>query len=147
MSEKTARCCLADVVAMAQRRPKTRMPNSFVWLGIAFAAAGATKLAFGGSVDWPTLGFIQVVTNTFSAPTSIAHAGDASQRIFVEEQKGRVWIIQSSNVPAQPFLDITNRVLNTGSEQGLLGLAFPPGYSTNAHFYVHYTLQPHAPPL
>src|SRR5260370_3849314 len=104
---------------------------SCVSLGLAVAAVCATKLVFANSVDWPLLGFDQVVTNTFSSPTSITHAGDGSQRIFVQEQGGRVWIIQTNFVLAQPFLDITCRVL-AGGEQGLLGLAFPPSYSTNA---------------
>jgi glucose/arabinose dehydrogenase len=36
------------------------------------------------------------------------------------------------------FLDIRNRV-QYGGEQGLLGLAFDPGYATNRRFYVAYT--------
>jgi glucose/arabinose dehydrogenase len=91
------------------------------------------------AIDWPTLSFTQVVTNTFSHPTVISHAGDTSGRLFVVEQPGRVWIVQSNNVLAPPFLDISNRVMSTGAEQGLLGLAFPPGFSTNNHFYVDYT--------
>src|SRR5438094_6106677 len=113
---------------------------------LALAVLGATKSAFADSVDWPTLGFVQVVTNAFSAPTSITHAGDGTQRIFVEEQQGRIYIIQNlgliNSVIPEPFLNITNRVLSAGVEQGLLGLAFPPDYSTNPHFYVNYTRRP-----
>jgi len=32
--------------------------------------------------------------------------------------------------------------VRTGAEQGLLGLAFPPGSSTKTHFYVDYTRKP-----
>jgi glucose/arabinose dehydrogenase len=39
------------------------------------------------------------------------------------------------------FLDITSRVLSTGNEQGLLGLAFHPQYSVNGRFFVYYTRQ------
>jgi len=47
-------------------------------------------------------------------------------------------------VLTEPFLDITGRVLSAGagSEQGLLGIAFPPGFKTNSHFYVDYTRRP-----
>jgi hypothetical protein len=82
-------------------------------------------------IEWPILGFPLAVTNTFNFPTSMTHAGDGSQRLFVVEQPGLVWIIQTNTVLNQPFLDISDRVLNTGAEQGLLGLAFPSGYSTN----------------
>jgi len=102
---------------------------------------GGANLALGQPIDWPTLGFTRILTNAFSAPTCIAHAGDGSQRLFVVEQDGRVWIARSNSVMTQPFLEVTNRVLR-GAEQGLLGLAFPPGFSTTAHFYVDYTRKP-----
>jgi len=37
-----------------------------------------------------------------------------------------------------PFLNISGQV-TSGGEQGLLGLAFPPGFSTRQDFYVNYT--------
>jgi glucose/arabinose dehydrogenase len=88
------------------------------------------------AVDWPVPGFNQYVTNIFSCPTCISHAGDGSQRLFVAEKAGRIWTIQNSNVLAQPFLDISNRVLN--STGGLLGMAFSPGFGTNGRVYVCY---------
>lgn len=94
----------------------------------------------GAAVDWPALGFTPTVTNVFNRPTCIAHAGDGSQRLFVAEQPGVIWLIQDSNVQAEPFLNITDRVNSVGAEQGLLGVAFPSGFSTNHHFYVDYTI-------
>ena len=41
--------------------------SSLPW-ALALAATGAANAAFGESVDWPTLGFAQVVTNTFRVP-------------------------------------------------------------------------------
>ena len=38
--------------------------------------------------------------------------------------------------------DIRARVDDSGNEQGLLGLAFDPGYASNGHFYVYYTYDP-----
>ncbi len=90
-------------------------------------------------IDWPTLGFTQVVTNTFLAPTTLTHAGDGSQRLFVVEQRGRIWVVQSNSVAPGPFLDISPRVLSAGAEQGLLGLAFSPAFAANHSFYVDYT--------
>jgi glucose/arabinose dehydrogenase len=96
---------------------------------------------YPGKVDWPLLGFTQAVSNTFNHPVVITHAGDNSARLFVAEQSGRIWIVQGNSVVTQPFLNIIQRVLSLGAEQGLLGLAFPPGFSTNNHFYVDYTRQ------
>src|ERR1700752_735042 len=103
---------------------------------LAFALLLTLSRNFGAhaAVDWPTLGFTQIVTNTFIAPTGITHAGDGSQRLFVTEQGGRIWIIQNNSVLPQPFLNITNRVTSAGPEQGLLGLAFPPGFPAKNHF-------------
>jgi len=125
------------------KRCTVRMKKGFSSLpwALALAATCAADTAFGDSVDWPTLGFVQVATNIFSSPTSISHPGDGTSRLFVEEQKGRIWIIQGNAVLVRPFLDISDSV-RTGAEQGLLGLAFPPGSSTKTHFYVDYTRKP-----
>jgi len=37
------------------------------------------------------------------------------------------------------FLDIATKVNQTGSERGLLGLAFHPQFATNGYFFVNYT--------
>ena len=86
----------------------------------------------------PALAFTPVASG-LASPTVITHAGDGSGRLFVVEQGGRVRIVSSGGVllPA-PFLDISGRLVS-GGEQGLLGLAFPPGYSAKRYFYVNYT--------
>jgi glucose/arabinose dehydrogenase len=78
----------------------------------------------------------------FSRPTDIRNAGDGSNRLFVTEQTGRIYVfanrpdVSSKSV----FLDITGRVLYASfSEMGLLGLAFHPDYEDNGYFFVYYT--------
>jgi glucose/arabinose dehydrogenase len=93
-------------------------------------------------VDWPTIGFSAAGTNAFTHPTLITHAGDGSQRLFVGEQTGQVWIIESNSVLPEAFLDIRPKLLSAGPEQGLLGLAFPPAYAGKGHFYADYTRSP-----
>jgi glucose/arabinose dehydrogenase len=74
----------------------------------------------------------------FNRPVDIAHCGDS--RLFVVEQAGYIWVVDSLGVKsAQPFLDIRTRVLSSGNEQGLLGLAFHPNYAQNGYFFVYYT--------
>ena len=75
----------------------------------------------------------------FSSPIDLTNAGD--KRIFVVEQAGRIFILDSAGVrKTTPFLNIRTRVLS-GGERGLLGLAFPPDYADSGFFYVNYTMQ------
>jgi glucose/arabinose dehydrogenase len=80
---------------------------------------------------------VQVATG-FTNPLDIQQAGDGSGRLFVVEQAGRIKIIQNGNVLAAPFLDVSSEIVS-GGEEGLLGLAFHPNFSTNGCFYVNYT--------
>jgi glucose/arabinose dehydrogenase len=76
----------------------------------------------------------------FTNPIDVANAGDS--RIFVVEQAGRIYIVDSLGVKkTTPFLNIVSRVLS-GGERGLLGLAFSPDYASTGYFYVNYTRQP-----
>jgi glucose/arabinose dehydrogenase len=59
-------------------------------------------------------------------------------RQFVVEKPGRIRIIKNGVLLPQPFLDLVGSV-STGGEQGLLGLAFHPEYSSNGRFVVNYT--------
>jgi len=67
-----------------------------------------------------------------SQPLFVGHADDDSGRLFVLERAGRIRIISAAgSLLATPFLDIASLVGDSGSEQGLLGLAFHPSYETN----------------
>ncbi|HWM31860.1 MAG TPA: PQQ-dependent sugar dehydrogenase [Methyloceanibacter sp.] len=66
-----------------------------------------------------------------------APKGDPS-RLFIVEKKGVIKILDldSGNVLATPFLDVSGEVQMTG-EKGLLGLAFDPDFADNGFFYVN----------
>jgi glucose/arabinose dehydrogenase len=72
------------------------------------------------------------------APTAIAASPDASGRLFVAEQAGRIRLIDHRRVVGRPYLDIRGRVLS-GGERGLLSLAFHPRFARNGWFFVAYT--------
>ena len=81
--------------------------------------------------------FESIPTNaTFDNVTDITHAGD--ERLFVAERAGTIKILHP-NGTSSLFLDIRDRVLDSGAEQGFFGLAFHPDYATNGYFYVTYT--------
>ncbi|MFZ0391143.1 MAG: PQQ-dependent sugar dehydrogenase [Calditrichia bacterium] len=78
---------------------------------------------------------------SFSQPLELQHPGDGTDRLFVVEKTGRIQVFlnDSSTTHKQLFLDISSRVNSSGSEEGLLGLAFHPQYQSNGYFYVDYT--------
>jgi glucose/arabinose dehydrogenase len=86
-------------------------------------------------IDWPQLRITQIATGA-QYPAQITHAGDGSGRIFVVQEPGQVRIIRNGSFLSTNFLDISGRVNLCG--RGLCSIAFPPGYSTNQHFYVQY---------
>ena len=53
-------------------------------------------------------------------------------------QDGQIIIWDGTQVLPTPFLDI-DPIVQSGGEQGLLGLAFHPDYESNGYFYVNYT--------
>lgn len=79
------------------------------------------------------------VANGFQRPVLVTNAGDKSNRLFVVEKPGRIRVIKSGLLLAQPFLDISSLVGSDGNEQGLLGLAFHPDFEQNGRFFVAYT--------
>src|SRR5262249_40927117 len=71
-------------------------------------------------------------------PVLVTYAPDASGRLFIVEQTGRIRIYQGGKLLATPFLSITSQV-SKDYEQGLLGLAFHPSFKTNHKLYVNFT--------
>ena len=74
---------------------------------------------------------VQPLITNLDNPTSIAHAGDGTGRLFITEQDGRILVYDGTQILAAPFLDIMTEVDDAGSEEGLLGLAFHPEFASN----------------
>jgi glucose/arabinose dehydrogenase len=109
--------------------------------GLSFVTLPRVSAGTGGSMapeaTWPDIA-INLVTAGLNSPVYITHAGDTSGRIFIVERPGRIRIFNGGLLPT-PFLDISGRV-KSGGEEGLLSIAFPPGFGgTKNHFYVYYT--------
>lgn len=80
-------------------------------------------------------------TITFERPVDLQQPVGEPDKLFVVEQQGRIyWFDKNSDSPEkQLFLDIRDRVNDSGNEEGLLGLAFHPEFQSNGYFYVDYT--------
>ncbi len=113
--------------------PLTRVPNTS--LSSVPIVPGSFGYTFVNA--FPTL--------TFTNPVCLATPPGETNRLFILEKRGRIVVITNLAAPTRSiFLDMTARVTSSTSdsvsdEQGLLGLAFHPGYSTNGYFYVFYT--------
>jgi glucose/arabinose dehydrogenase len=97
----------------------------------------AAPSAADTAVEWPEIVLLERWSG-FVRPVQLTSAGDSSGRLFVAEQGGTIRIVEGGEVVGRPFLDISDRVSCCG-ERGLLGVAFPPGFSVKRYFYVNYT--------
>jgi glucose/arabinose dehydrogenase len=82
---------------------------------------------------------LEKLTDDVRSPVFVTYAGDKSGRMFVVEKNGTIAILRDGKRAAKPFLDIGDLIISSGSEQGLLGLAFHPDYARNGRFFVYYT--------
>src|SRR5688572_882953 len=91
---------------------------------------------------------VQQVADGFVSPIGVVASPDNSNRLFVVDQVGKIWIIDGSgNKLPTPFMDVTSMMvpLNPNyDERGLLGLAFHPQFATNQRFFIYYQLPPRA---
>ena len=70
--------------------------------------------------------------------SSPAPRRDAPDELFVvRKDVGSILILDPATSARSEFLAVPSSELTTGGEQGLLGLAFHPGYAVNGRFFVH----------
>jgi len=84
---------------------------------------------------------LRYVLGGLSNPLGIVNAGDGTDRLFVLEKRGTVRVIEDKVLQPGYFLDLRGVAggLSTGSERGLLGLAFHPDFQTNRYLFAYYT--------
>ena len=110
-------------------------------LGVGLAAAGIlAALALGrdtGPQGDGTLRLERVATG-LASPVHVTAPRSEPDRLYVVEKGGRIRVLVGGALRPGAFLDISTLV-STGSEQGLLSVAFHPGYARNRRLYVDYT--------
>ncbi|MBX7143287.1 MAG: PQQ-dependent sugar dehydrogenase [Oligoflexia bacterium] len=104
-----------------------------VFICLADVSASPKANSFKTSLTYKNL--------NFSAPTDIQVASGSEKRMFVAERAGRILAFGPSKSASSSsvFLDISDRVTSAADEEGLLGFAFHPDYSTNGYIFVNYT--------
>lgn len=123
--------------------------NRFFRLSVGVALLGVLFLWQGCKKDDhkpPRSVDIKLIADNLVSPLGVVPAPDNSQRLFVIDQIGKIWIIDASgNRLSMPFIDVGSKMtmLSPGyDERGLLGFAFHPNYKQNGKFYIYYTLPP-----
>jgi glucose/arabinose dehydrogenase len=77
----------------------------------------------------------------FARPVfAVSPPGDGERLFVLEQHTGKIRILNllTRQINAVDFLDLAG--LTTGSEQGLLGMAFDPNYADNGLFYLNVTV-------
>ncbi|MEO5914902.1 MAG: PQQ-dependent sugar dehydrogenase [Luteolibacter sp.] len=89
--------------------------------------------------NWPIIGFAPIISGVENT-VDIQNAADGSNRLFLVRQNGIIRILKNGALLPTPLLDVSGKIALNGEqgEQGLLGLAFPPGFAQKKCFYVYY---------
>lgn len=83
-----------------------------------------------------------LIADGFNSPVYLTHSGDGSDRLFIVDQVGLVYVIENGFLLSNPFLNISHKLVDLMpgfDERGLLGLAFHPDFESNGLFYVYYS--------
>lgn len=116
----------STVVADPATAPPTLIPTETV-------IANANVFPNPADYQW------SLVTSGLNRPVDIQSANDGTGRLFIIEKYGVIRVYENGQLLPQSFLDITDRIDESGNEMGLLGFAFHPDYEQNGYFYVNYT--------
>ena len=120
---------------MGRRSATTVAAISLAATGVSLAVAAAPAQA-APPIGEGDGGFSLVPIGDFDAPIDAEDGLGFPRVLFVAEQRGRILAIKRG--VARTFLDIGDQV-QSGGEQGLLSLAFHPGYKRNRLLYVYFT--------
>ncbi len=112
-------------------------------LVLSLAACGGSS---GGGTEVPPEPTVTIVDAfpelSFDEPLVFASAPGDSENVWVATRAGQVFRFRNSAQTATPtlVLDLRARTEASGGEQGLLGLAFDPGYASNGRLYINRTI-------
>jgi glucose/arabinose dehydrogenase len=104
---------------------------------LVLAACGSGESG-GGAVDSAQGAVRLQKVGSFDSPVYVTSPPQDNRRLFVVEQGGKVIVVKNGKPLSTPFLDVGDKI-TTGSEQGLLSIAFAPDYASSGRFYIFYT--------
>ena len=114
------------------------------WITLLTVLLLLPALASGMSAE-PVSAQWKPVAEGFVSPTSLVAPEDGTNRLFVTDQVGKIYVIDGKgNRLEEPLLDLSDELaIRTGfDERGLLSMALHPNFSKNGRFYVYYSVPP-----
>jgi glucose/arabinose dehydrogenase len=85
------------------------------------------------------LGHLEPIADGLDVLSNVAVSGAADRLFVVEQFTGEIRVVDGGSVRPEAFLDLGDRLIeNPNSEEGLLGLAFPPDFEHSRQIYVAY---------
>jgi len=83
---------------------------------------------------------VERIVSSLSRPVFVCSPpGDQNRLFIVEQHVSRIRIFDKNTGALLPTAFLTITGVRRGGEQGMLGLAFHPGYETNGYFFVYLT--------
>jgi glucose/arabinose dehydrogenase len=83
----------------------------------------------------------ELITNAIRAPVELNVSNDGSNRTFITDNSGEIWIYKNDSLLSKPFLNMYDKLVkrDTNSLAGtIFSVAFHPDFATNRKFYVCY---------
>lgn len=121
-------------------RPTISLPRFLLALAVGIAVGVVITLTSGcaeqqasaaGTIHLKRIG-------DFREPVYVAQPPSGGN-VYVVERQGRVRVVRRGKTLSRPLFDITGRVESDYLEQGLLSIAFAPGFRTSRLLYAYYT--------
>ena len=134
-----------NIDPMMPRRPGTCrrwkiLPALAVALGLVWFGAGCRSTAPVANAQAKVSLRRVLPETTFRRPVHLAAVPGGGGDLVVVEQEGVIRRFDpGARRGGRVFLDIRDRVATGGGEEGLLSVAFHPGYRKNRRFYVYYS--------
>ena len=110
---------------------------------VAAWLVASASIASGVHAQTLPTGFSDALVTAVSAPTAMAFTPDG--RLLVTGQNGSLRVFKSGALLVTPALSFNGAATGadpkicTGSEEGLLGIAVDPQFTTNKYVYMYYT--------
>lgn len=121
-------------------RPTISLPRFLLALAVGIAVGVVITLTSGcaeqqasaaGTIHLKRIG-------DFREPVYVTQPPSGGN-VYVVERQGRVRVVRRGKTLSRPLFDITGRVESDYLEQGLLSIAFAPGFRTSRLLYAYYT--------